>query len=71
LGKLKTATDDDTRLEVPQSFVENFCTSILNAEEIHRISETAIVRILNKHRYHSYKIKLIQELAKNEFDRRL
>lgn len=38
---------------------------------MHEISETSIIRILNKYHYHPNKIKLVQELTEDDFDRRL
>lgn len=35
------------------------------------VSSSTVYRILHKHKYHPYKIKLVQELYEDDFDRRL
>ncbi|XP_020295795.1 uncharacterized protein LOC109860838 [Pseudomyrmex gracilis] len=67
----RTATDADNSLEVLQSYVENPHTSLSKAAHMRGISKTSIRKILKEHRFHPFKIKLVYQLAEDDFDRRL
>ncbi|EFN82448.1 hypothetical protein EAI_03403, partial [Harpegnathos saltator] len=67
----KSATNDDMILDVLLSFQENPHTSVPRTAQTHDISQGSILNILKKHKYHPYKIVIIQELMEDDFDRRI
>lgn len=70
-GRPRTTTNPDIAVEVIQSFVEEPHTSIRKASQAHDISRRSIQRILKTAQFHPFKIKLVQELLEDDFDRRL
>ncbi|XP_011859565.1 PREDICTED: uncharacterized protein LOC105557041 [Vollenhovia emeryi] len=70
-GRPKTATNEQKSLEVILNFQENPHTSSRKVAQQTEISKTSVLQILKSHRYHPYKIKLVQELIGDDHDRRL
>src|SRR5215467_5317971 len=70
-GRPKTATNDDAALEVLQSVIENHHKPPSKIAQECNISQRTVVRILKKHNYHPYKMRLVQELSEDDFDRRI
>lgn len=67
----KTATNEDSSIEILQSFIEDPNLSTRKASQAHDTSETSIRRVLKNAKFHLYKINLVQELIANDFDRRV
>jgi len=70
-GRPISAIGEEKQLDVAQSFVENVHLSIRKANQQHDISRMSVQRILKKIKFHPYKIHLVQELSKDDFDRRM
>ncbi|XP_018377388.1 PREDICTED: uncharacterized protein LOC108770338 [Trachymyrmex cornetzi] len=70
-GRPKSATNDDKSLDVLQSFQENPHLSVSRAAQAHDISEGSVFNILQRQKYHPYKIIIAQELMEDDFDRRI
>lgn len=70
-GRPKTASNDDTALEVLQSVIENPNKPPSKIAQECDISRKSVTNILRKHHYHPYKIKLVQELSEDDYDRRV
>ncbi|XP_018315540.1 uncharacterized protein [Mycetomoellerius zeteki] len=62
------ATNPDKRLNVLQSFIEDPRNSIRKVAQQHDIDPMSIHKILNKEKFHPYKIHLAQELYKAIFE---
>lgn len=71
LGRPKTATNEDSSIEILQSFVEDPHFSMRKASQAHDTSVMSIHRVLKNAKYHPYKINLVQELVADDFDRRV
>lgn len=70
-GRPKTATNDEKSLEVLLHFQENCHTSSRKVAQHIGIHKQSVLNIMKMHKYHPYKIKLVQELIGDDFDRRL
>lgn len=70
-GRSLSATNEDKSLEILQTFVEEPTTSIRNAASHHDVSSYSVLKVLKRNSYHPYKVKLVQELSEDDFDRRL
>lgn len=70
-GRPKTATNDEEALNVMLSVVESPETSTRKLGHQEEMSRRSVQRILNKHKYHPYKMRLVQELSEDDFDRRV
>lgn len=70
-GRPKSATDGDKALNVLLSLEENphLSTRILGEEN--HISHMSVDRLLKTEKFHPYKIRLVQELSEDDYDRRL
>lgn len=69
-GRPKSASNEEKSLGVLLNFQENVHSSTRKVAQQVGVSQTSVVRILNEHKYHPYKIKLVQELSDDDFDRR-
>lgn len=63
--------DEDKKLDVMQSFVENPHLSMRGAALEHSISHTSVKTILHTNKYKPFKVHLVQELSEDDFDRRV
>ena len=70
-GRSKTASNDDKNIEVLQSFVENPHTSIRKTSQQCDISKSTVQTTLKKYNYHPIKIRLVQELSENDYNKRM
>jgi hypothetical protein len=70
-GRSKTASNDDKNIEVLQSFVENPHTSIRKTSQQCDISKSTVQTTLKKYNYHPFKIRLVQELSENDYNKRM
>jgi len=70
-GRPKTATNDERSMEILLTFQENPHTSTRKAAQQTGSSQSSILKVMKLHHYHAYKIKLVQELIGDDFDRRL
>jgi hypothetical protein len=70
-GRPRTATSDEKSSEVLAKTVVSPIKSTRKLGSEAGISQTSAQVILKRHKYHPYKIKLVQHLAEDDFDRRL
>lgn len=70
-GRSKTATDEDTRMIVMQSFVENPHASTRKVAKQLNISHFSVHSNLQLEKWHPYKMILVQELKENDYARRI
>lgn len=63
--------NDEQKLDVLVDQIENPSQSVRQTGEKHGISKDTVQRLLKKHKFHPYKIKLVQELNEDDYDRRL
>lgn len=70
-GRPKTATNEDVAQDIAVSLEENHHLSSIELGNMHEISRRSVIRILKREKYHPYKIRLVHELAEEDFDRRL
>lgn len=70
-GRPLSATDENTSIEVLQSFIEEPHTSTRTAAINHGISHFSVLKVLKQNHYHPYKVRLVQELSEDDFDRRV
>lgn len=70
-GRPKNATNDEESLNVLLNFQENPHTSTRKVAQQRGVGRMSVSRILKLHHYHPYKIKLVQELIGDDYDRRL
>ncbi|KYN13642.1 hypothetical protein ALC57_14170, partial [Trachymyrmex cornetzi] len=71
VAEAKSATNDDKSLDVLQSFQENPHLPVSRAAQAHDISQDSVFNILQRQKYHPYKIIIAQELMEDDFDRRI
>ena len=70
-GRPKMATNEDNSLEVCASVVEDVHTSVRKIAQQTGIGKSSVHQILKGNKFHPYKIKYVQELSEDDFDRRL
>lgn len=70
-GRPKSARNEDKALEVLLHVQENVHNSTRKIAQQVGLSQKSVWRILKESKYHPYKIKLVQELGGDDFDRRL
>ncbi|KAK9891784.1 hypothetical protein WA026_016581 [Henosepilachna vigintioctopunctata] len=70
-GRPKTATDDDTKLNVLLQVEENAQVSSNQLALDNNIAQTSVIRIMKSEKMKPYKIHYNQELAEDDPDRRL
>lgn len=70
-GRPQTATNEENSLDVLLTIEENANTSSRRVSQQIGISQGSIIKILHLHHFHPYKMKLVQELSDDDFDRRL
>lgn len=70
-GRPKTATDDDTSLNVLLSIQENPHLSSREVGRVHAISHRSVLKQLHKEKFHPYKMQLVQELVQDDFEKRV
>lgn len=70
-GRPKTATDETTTLNVALELEETPQTSTTSLALNNDISRRSIGRILRKEKYYPYKVRLVQELSEDDYDRRV
>ena len=70
-GRPKEVTDHESSLNVALSFVENPRTSLRQVSVETGVSRSSVLRIMQLAKFHPYKVKLVQELNEDDFDRRL
>lgn len=70
-GRPTVATNDDKSLEVLLSFIEDSHLSTRKAAQVHEMDNKSVHKILTKHKFHPYKMSLVQELNEDDPDRRL
>lgn len=70
-GRPKTAANDEKSLEILLSFEDDSHTSIRKVAQQTQSNKSIVQRVLKLHNYFPYKIKLVQELIGDDFDRRL
>lgn len=63
--------DEEKSLDVMQSFVENPHLSTRRAALEHDISQSSVRRILKGNKFKPFKVKLVQELSEDDYDRRV
>jgi len=68
-GRPKTASNDNKNIEVIQSFVENPHTWIRKVSQQYDINKNTFQRTLKRNNYHLFKIRLIQELLENKYNK--
>jgi len=66
-----TATNPEKSLYVLQSFVKNPHIFTYRTAEEYQIDQKSVCKILKQKKFYSYKIHLVQEMNKDDFDRRL
>lgn len=69
-GRPKVATEDKA-LDVLLTVTEQPHISTRQLMLDHEISQRSVLRILHKNKFHPYKVKLVQELSEDDFDRRV
>lgn len=70
-GRPITVTNEENSLAVLMNVIEQPKTSAHQLALDHGMSRFSIQKILKTHKYHPYKIILLQELLADDFDRRL
>ena len=65
----KTSTNDENALNVLLVTTENPTTSVQQLALNHNVSRKSVEMIMNKEKFHPYKIHLVQELNEDNFDR--
>lgn len=65
-GQTRSATDEEHETAVLQHFVEDPRTSTRRVAAAEDISQSLVVKILHRHRFHPYKVSLLQELWPND-----
>lgn len=71
IGRPKAATNDEKSLEVCLSVVENKHNSVRKIAQQVGICKSSVHNVLVENEFHPYKIKFVQELIEDDFDRRL
>lgn len=70
-GRPKSATNDDSTLNILLRLEENPQTSTTQLALNENLSRRSVGRILKKEKLFPYKVHLVQELSEDDFDRRL
>lgn len=70
-GRINTATNEEVAQNIAISLEENHNLSTTELANMHAISRRSVGRILKRERYYPYKIRLVQELSDDDFNRRL
>lgn len=70
-GRPKTATSVEMQEMVVASVLNTKQQSLRELQNDAGISTNSVGRILKLHKFHPYKIKLVQELVEDDFDRRI
>ncbi|XP_023233231.1 uncharacterized protein LOC111632943 [Centruroides sculpturatus] len=69
-GRELPVRNEATEIEILGQVAADPTLSIRKLEAVTSISRTSICRILKTHKFHPYKINLVHQLNKNDFDRR-
>ncbi|KAJ8912778.1 hypothetical protein NQ315_002535 [Exocentrus adspersus] len=69
-GRIKTATTEDKSLDVCVMLEDDPHLSTRQISRELDISQTSIMKILHDNKFHPYKVRLVQELSDDDFDRR-
>lgn len=69
-GRPRTATNEESSLNVLLSFVENPHESTRRAAQHHEIDQKSVLKVLKNNNFHPFKVKLVQELNEDDPDRR-
>lgn len=67
----RPSTSNETKLNILLEIEENHHLSTRQLALNHNVSQTSVVRLLKKEKYHPYKVQLIHELNEDDPDRRL
>lgn len=70
-GRPKTATNDDVSTQVLQNIIENPHNPLSRIAQEYGVDRKSVTKILKTHGYHPYKIRLVQELSEDDYDRRV
>lgn len=70
-GRPAAATNDNKSLEVLQTVVENVHSSVRRVAQETNISKSSVHKILKTYKYHPYKLRLVQELLEDDFQKRI
>lgn len=70
-GRLQSATNENVAQNIAISVEENPHLSSTELANTYEISRRSVGRILRREKYHPYKIRRVQELYEDDFDRRL
>ena len=70
-GRPKSATNDDTSLDVLLSFTEDPHSSTRRISQQHNISKSSVHNVLKYANFHPFKVTLIHKLNEDDFDRRV
>ncbi|KAJ8912063.1 hypothetical protein NQ315_016752 [Exocentrus adspersus] len=68
-GRIKTATTEDKSLDVCVMLEDDLHLSTRQISRELDISQTSIMKILHDNKFHPYKVRLVQELSDDDFDR--
>jgi transposase len=70
-GRPKTSLSEDKIIDVLAMFTRSPVKSVRKGAAEAGISKSSVYQILKKHKWHPFKVHLIQELNDDDFDRRL
>lgn len=70
-GRPTISTNDEKVLQVLLTVTENEHNSVRKIAQETDISKSSAHQILKRHKYHPYKMKLVQELSDDDFNRRM
>lgn len=70
-GRPKTVTNDENALNLMLDVVNNPKTSLTQLAANHDMCKQSAFKILKNQKFHPYKVRLVQELNDDDFDRRL
>lgn len=70
-GRSKSSSNDEKSLDVLQSFIEDPHCSIRRCAQQHEMGAASVHKILKLNKWHPFKLKLVQELSEDDFDRRV
>lgn len=70
-GRPQIATDEETSVDILQSFVEDPHTSVKSVASQLEISCGSVRTVLKRNHFKGYKMHLVHELCEDDFDRRL
>jgi len=69
--KQNVVTNENVSIDVLATIIANLHVSTKDIARDRNISQSLVLRIIRKNKYHPYRISILQELSQNDFNMRI